>query len=372
MTVYVGSARIDENGKARGGKAGDQTGRELSIQKWYNHEKGWRVFRAVDASKRKLIAQAIRDACANPHIGYDQGQRDTLYAIAQTINFDLSMIEKDCETDCSALVRTACAFAGIVCGGFNTKTQPSALLSTGQFTELTDCVYTDKPDYLREGDILVTRTQGHTVVVLNDGGLAYTDGDICHEPPIAALGTRTLRYTPGAAQHMRGDDVIELQRHLLALGYFKGTPLGNYKTLTTQAVRQFQAEQGLEVDGVYGKKTHAALVSAIAADVGSDDMSATATVGDNGAIVYSGIGVQVTVLGHASAGDTLTIRDYAYIPIIYNGVNCWVEAKHGRAAVPYGNPAFAFPAIPGYRFPERSNTEAAGLCPRPAGTMMAF
>ena len=30
MAVYVGSARIDENGKAYGGKAGDQTGKEIT------------------------------------------------------------------------------------------------------------------------------------------------------------------------------------------------------------------------------------------------------------------------------------------------------------------------------------------------------
>ena len=45
-TVYVGGASIDENGHAHGGKAGNQTGRELRKQKWYKHKKGWRVFRA--------------------------------------------------------------------------------------------------------------------------------------------------------------------------------------------------------------------------------------------------------------------------------------------------------------------------------------
>ena len=29
--------------------------------------------------------------------------------------------------------------------------------------------YTNSPDYLKEGDILVTRTKGHTLVILNDG-----------------------------------------------------------------------------------------------------------------------------------------------------------------------------------------------------------
>ena len=34
MAVKVGSARIDEYGKARGGQAGDQTGKEVSTQNW--------------------------------------------------------------------------------------------------------------------------------------------------------------------------------------------------------------------------------------------------------------------------------------------------------------------------------------------------
>ena len=40
MSVRVGSARIDEQGKATGGKAGDQTGGEVSTQAWYKHSKG--------------------------------------------------------------------------------------------------------------------------------------------------------------------------------------------------------------------------------------------------------------------------------------------------------------------------------------------
>ena len=38
MAVKVGSARIDENGKAHGGKAGDQTGKEVSTQNWYGYD----------------------------------------------------------------------------------------------------------------------------------------------------------------------------------------------------------------------------------------------------------------------------------------------------------------------------------------------
>ena len=45
MGVRVGSARSNENGGVNGGKAGDQTGREVSTQLWYLHSKGWIVIR---------------------------------------------------------------------------------------------------------------------------------------------------------------------------------------------------------------------------------------------------------------------------------------------------------------------------------------
>ena len=36
-TVYIGGASIDERGKASGGQAGNQTGRELRKQAYYDH-----------------------------------------------------------------------------------------------------------------------------------------------------------------------------------------------------------------------------------------------------------------------------------------------------------------------------------------------
>ena len=40
MAVRIGSARINEKGITTGGKAGDQTGGEVSIQNYYLHRKG--------------------------------------------------------------------------------------------------------------------------------------------------------------------------------------------------------------------------------------------------------------------------------------------------------------------------------------------
>ena len=83
MAVKVGSARIDEHGKARGGQAGDQTGKEVSTQNWYLHSKGWRVYRAKNPSVAEKIARCMEMACKNSKIGYDQGSRNTLYKEAE-------------------------------------------------------------------------------------------------------------------------------------------------------------------------------------------------------------------------------------------------------------------------------------------------
>ena len=169
MAVKIGSARIDENGKATGGAAGDQTGREVSTQNWYAHGKGWVVLRARSADAREKIARCMQAACDNRHIGYDQYQRDTLYSEARRYDFDVSRVTKNVETDCSALVRVCINFAGIPVGSFNTSNEAAALMATGAFDKYTDDNHCKKSTNLLRGDILVTRTKGHTVVVLSDG-----------------------------------------------------------------------------------------------------------------------------------------------------------------------------------------------------------
>lgn len=174
-TVYIGNAVGDEHGKAYGGEAGNQTGKELRIQPWYKNKKGWRVFRAKSADVRTALAWDMRAACENPHIGYDQHERNTLYKVAALDGFDCSKVMTSCECDCSSLVRVCLAYAGIIVKDFNTASEPARLLATGDFEELTDVKYTDGSAYLMEGDVLCTAVKGHTAIALNDG-------DKAHEP----------------------------------------------------------------------------------------------------------------------------------------------------------------------------------------------
>lgn len=169
MTVYIGNAVGDEHGKASGGEPGDQTGKELRIQPWYLNKKGWRVFRPKSYEVAQKLAEDMRAACDNPNIGYDQKQRNTLYTVASRFGFDCKEVDEPCECDCSSLVRVCLAYAGIMLSNFNTATEPSKLINSGQFDELTDIEVTETPDYLRTGDILVTAVKGHTAIVLNNG-----------------------------------------------------------------------------------------------------------------------------------------------------------------------------------------------------------
>jgi hypothetical protein len=59
---------------------------------------------------------------------------------------------------------------------------------------------------------------------------------------------------------MQGDDVKLLQTRLLALGYNEvGAADGKFGQKTGQAVRRFQTDKGLAVDGIVGKNTWEAL-----------------------------------------------------------------------------------------------------------------
>jgi len=68
---------------------------------------------------------------------------------------------------------------------------------------------------------------------------------------------------------MQGDDVLKLQQHLLELGYSEvGAPDGIFGKMTDSAVRRFQENNGLEVDGYVGPKTWGKLFSSDAVSGG--------------------------------------------------------------------------------------------------------
>ena len=173
--VYIGGASINEYGSGEGGKPGDQNGEECYIQPWYLHHKGWTVIRAISDEMRKKIAQDMRYLCENNLIGYSYWEHCYgLYNEAKKYGFDCSKVKTPCDTNCAKAVWVCALYAGAHVSDFSTADEVQKFRASGEFEIITDKEICSSSKYLKEGDILVTNSKGHTVVVLNDGDKVNT------------------------------------------------------------------------------------------------------------------------------------------------------------------------------------------------------
>ena len=231
----IGSARIDEHGKATGGKAGDQKQKttpdykgEVSMQNFYVSSKGWYILRAKNPEVASNIALAMTIACNNPNIGYNQAKRLDIIRTGTHATVPTSC-------DCSSLVRQCVREAGIEVGNFTTATEANVLMGTGQFEKLT---YT-KNATLYLGDILVTKTKGHTVVVTSGATRNFNSVAV----PTVKMGRR-------------GNNARLLQHNLNQCGATLEED-GIFGKLSTAALIRWQYANKLTADGIYGKKSEA-------------------------------------------------------------------------------------------------------------------
>lgn len=87
-------------------------------------------------------------------------------------------------------------------------------------------------------------------------------------PPVVATSSATAntgsttskyRFTTALGIGSKNKAVLELQKRLLSLGFFTGTPTGYYGPATAASVKKFQAAHGLSKVGSVGPATRAAL-----------------------------------------------------------------------------------------------------------------
>ncbi len=87
---------------------------------------------------------------------------------------------------------------------------------------------------------------------------------------LATLATSLLVLYPGAGYEPGGSGTVRvLQRRLAGLGFAPGPVDGRYGPRTEQAVRRFQADHGLQVDGIADPST----VARLGAQIGSQQRS---------------------------------------------------------------------------------------------------
>lgn len=253
MAIMVSSARSDERGKYTGGKAGDQkqkskndTRGEVSMQPMYTHRRGWYILRPKKVSHADAIADGGTRAANNPNIGYSQSDR--LGVVKHGINTKVKT-----NADCSSLVRQAVREAtGKDPGNFTTANEARVLVATGLFTKTAYVNQSKTPVY--NGDILVTKTKGHTVIVVS--GNPRPRAKVGNPYPVP---TRTIKLT---TQMMNGDDVKWIQYHLIRLGFLpeknsngESNIDGIYGKATRTAVMAAQKHYGIRQDGIVGADT---------------------------------------------------------------------------------------------------------------------
>lgn len=162
MQYIVGSARIDEFGKAVGGKEGDQKQTstpdykgEVSMQTFYVDYRGYYVLRLKKDAHAVKMAKSMKTYCNDKKVGYNQDER------LQIMDYDGT---KAVNCDCSSLIRRCFKDAtGKEVANFNTKDERAVLLASGLVEDVGKYKSGMK---LYVGDILVTCTKGHTLAVV--------------------------------------------------------------------------------------------------------------------------------------------------------------------------------------------------------------
>lgn len=257
MGVKISNCGHDENGRYAGGQAGDQTGTEYQIINWYNRP--WLcVLRFEDQEVAALIAEMATQAANNNMIGYDQGtvgnsnDRYTFWEQLVANGYDPSKIKKPCETDCSQSTASIVKAVGYRLNKPKLKTvsiylttynMRSAFKTAGAMV-LTDSKYLTSGACLKPGDIL-----------LNDN----------HHVAIAVSGDASSKATPAKKNYLEkgdtGSEVTTMQKRLIKVGYSCGAAGadGDFGSDTDSALRKFQKDNGLTVDGQYGTNSKAKL-----------------------------------------------------------------------------------------------------------------
>lgn len=248
MGAKVSNCGHDEKGKYSGGKAGDQTGTEYQIKDWYKYPGGWdAVFRFKNEKYASELAAVAKAAANNNNVGYDQGDRGTYYMALKKANWDPSKIGTKCEADCSASTSTNLIAVGNrlnieelkeLSPSLTTSTLKDALIKTGLFKIIS--VNSEKD--AKAGDINLKIGHHVNITVVSGSAIAT-----------ARVASPTLKKGSEGAQ------VKALQENLNKVMAAGLEVDGIFGSKTEAAVKKFQKKYNLTIDGIYGPKTYSKL-----------------------------------------------------------------------------------------------------------------
>lgn len=252
-------ASIDERGKAKGGKAGDQTKGEVKIGNWYYFGQNI-IIRPKSSSMANKIAENAKAIAKNNHIGYDQNQRLTMYTAWHRIGLSKSpsLIKTKCETDCSAMASACIISAGArinqACVTWNLA---DACKVTGKFTFLRDRKYLNSGDYLKKGDIVLAESH-HVIIAIENGSKVAKSTTAKKAKPKKTSEKPMLPTLPKRGYFQKGDKGINVKRLQNFLNWYGGYGLavdGILGSATEHGIIKFQKSRKIKADGLFGKKS---------------------------------------------------------------------------------------------------------------------
>lgn len=258
---YIVHSSIDENHHARGGKAGDQTGREVCTRSWYSKPWGM-VLRYRDAAVAKK-ARDIAIKLANSNlVGYDQNERNSLYKQLECNGWDVdkyirSGVKTEC--DCSSFVYACyCCVIAEVRGLANAPTTVTSrnFYKAHGFEVLLSSEYTTSASRLLPGDLL-NKSGSHIVMFAGTNVRVASNASANISSCEVASVSTTLR------KGSRGAAVVTLQKNLNSVMHAGLTADGIFGINTYNALKYFQSRYGLEADGIYGPASRAKMGEAL-------------------------------------------------------------------------------------------------------------
>lgn len=330
-THYISNTGHDEHGKYHGGDAGDQGG-EYTLRSWYNRP--WTVvLRWPDSAVGLKIAQLACAAALNDRIGYDQYQRNTFWAQLEKVGYDPAKVKTKCETDCTASTTAIIksvghlldipALANLPLDTYSGNMK-SRFVKAG-FRVLTATRYLTGYQYLLPGDVLLYDGH-HAAINVTKGKYAGNSENPSTTPSSAS--PRVLK------NGMSGADVKALQSKLIQAGYSCGRwgADGDFGDQTEMAVRRFQTQQGLPVDGQAGAKTMTALDKVLSAQ--KDPPNPTYVKFDGNCYVRNEPSVDGEIMGVALEGATMIYggkkADNGWLAVVYKDRPGWVSNRYGK------------------------------------------
>jgi len=202
MAARIVHAFSDENKQSKGGQAGDQTGREIFEQDWYDRDGGWDVMlECTDHDMAQAAAATAIEIADDDSFGYDQAQRSTgINAIREAGSISGAVAS---ELDCSSLAFLVYMLNGLEVELGYTGNLESRFMATGLFIAHREDAYTKSADLAPVGSLYLTAGKHVAIVVKSDAepseeiiAQQITDYLTVPMPYVVVIGSVNVREKP--------------------------------------------------------------------------------------------------------------------------------------------------------------------------------